>query len=68
MTLAGGCRRAAQRSRVATRRAWRCASPDPSTDVAELATEWAATDAVVGGDSDARALEAAGVRVHRLDV
>jgi Kef-type K+ transport system membrane component KefB len=44
------------------------ASPDPSDDLPQLASEWAATEAVVAEDDDARALEAAGVRVHRLDV
>lgn len=42
------------------------ASPDPGADLPELASEWAATDAVVVDEKDARALEAAGVRVHRL--
>ena len=36
-------------------------------DLAELASAWAATDAVVADDDDAAGLESAGVRVHRVD-
>jgi hypothetical protein len=41
-------------------------SPEPQADLVELATEWAASDAVVGNEEDAMALEGAGIRVHRL--
>ncbi len=41
-------------------------TPDPQADLAELATDWAATDAIVTSDDDAAALEAAGVEVHRV--
>ena len=40
-------------------------SPDPRADLAKLATEWAATDAIVARDDDAAALEAAGLDVER---
>jgi len=41
-------------------------TPEPHADLAELATEWAASDAVVGNDEDAAALEQAGIRIHRI--
>lgn len=41
-------------------------TPDPGADLAELATDWAATDAIVTSDDDAKALEAVGVKVHRV--
>ncbi len=41
-------------------------SPDRYGDLKKLATEWAATDAVVADDRDASALEAAGVNVNRV--
>lgn len=40
-------------------------TPDPSGDLAKLATDWAATDAIVTRDEDAAALEGTGVTVHR---
>jgi Kef-type K+ transport system membrane component KefB len=40
-------------------------TPDPGGDLAKLATDWAATDAIVTDDEDASALQAAGVSVHR---
>jgi len=43
-------------------------SPVPSGDLAKLAGDWAATNAIVGSDADATALEAAGVEVERLRV
>ncbi|HWH44414.1 MAG TPA: cation:proton antiporter [Thermoleophilaceae bacterium] len=42
-------------------------TPEPNEDLAKLATDWAATDAVVTADADASALEAAGVSVHRVE-
>jgi Kef-type K+ transport system membrane component KefB len=41
-------------------------SPDPQADLATLATEWAATEAIVARNEDAEALEAAGVTVQRV--
>ena len=41
-------------------------TPDPGADLAALATDWAATDAIVTSDDDAKALEAAGINVHRV--
>ncbi len=41
-------------------------TPEPHADLAELAAEWAASDAIVGNDADAAALEAAGINVHRV--
>ena len=41
-------------------------TPEPHGDLAELAKEWAASDAVVGNDADAAALEGAGIHVHRV--
>jgi len=41
-------------------------TPEPHADLAALATEWAASDAVVGNDEDAAALEQAGIRIHRI--
>jgi Kef-type K+ transport system membrane component KefB len=41
-------------------------SPDPPSDLAQLAREWAATDAIVADDADAQAVESIGVRVTRL--
>lgn len=41
-------------------------TPEPHADLAELATEWAASDAIVGTAADAAALERAGIRVHRV--
>jgi Kef-type K+ transport system membrane component KefB len=44
-------------------------TPDPEGDLAKLATDWAATDAVVTSDEHAEALEAvAGIQVHRVAV
>ncbi|HYU58949.1 MAG TPA: cation:proton antiporter [Solirubrobacterales bacterium] len=40
-------------------------SPDPAADLAKLAAEWAATDAIVGPAEAAAQLEAGGVKVHR---
>ena len=40
-------------------------SPERTRDLAKLATDWAATHAVVGSDEDAEALERAGIKVHR---
>ncbi len=40
-------------------------SPDPPSDLARLATEWAATDAIVASDEDAVALEEATIRTVR---
>lgn len=42
-------------------------TPEPNEDLAKLAADWAATDAVVTGDYDARSLEGAGVAVHRVE-
>ena len=41
-------------------------SPDRNGDLTKLASEWAASDAVVADDHDASALEAIGVNVHRV--
>lgn len=41
-------------------------TPDPDADLAKLATDWAATDAVVTSDDQARPLEEAGLTVHRV--
>jgi hypothetical protein len=41
-------------------------SPIPQEDLVRVATEWAATDAVVGREEDAEALEAAGIDVQRV--
>lgn len=41
-------------------------SPDPPADLAALALDWGATDAIVGDPADAEALEAAGVRAVRI--
>lgn len=41
-------------------------TPDPGGDLGKLASDWAATDAVVTDERDAAALEAAGVTVHRV--
>jgi Kef-type K+ transport system membrane component KefB len=41
-------------------------SPTPANDLARLASEWAATEAIVGSDRDAAALTSAGVKVHRV--
>jgi hypothetical protein len=43
------------------------ASPDAAGDLAGLAEEWAASDAIVVTDRDAGALEGAGVRVRRAE-
>ena len=44
-------------------------TPDPEGDLAKLATEWAATDAIVTSDEHAEAMEAAaGIQVHRVRV
>lgn len=43
-------------------------TPDPGADLAKLAGDWAATDAIVTSDADARALESAGISVHRVSV
>lgn len=43
-------------------------TPDPEGDLAKLAVDWGASDAVVTADEHARALEAAGIRVHRAAV
>jgi Kef-type K+ transport system membrane component KefB len=43
-------------------------SPDPVADLVKLAADWAATHAIVVGEEEADALEAAGIDVHRLDV
>ena len=43
-------------------------SPDPSADLVELANEWAASEAIVGADADAEALQEAGIEVHRIGV
>jgi Kef-type K+ transport system membrane component KefB len=40
-------------------------TPDPEADLAKLATDWAATDAVVVSERDAEALESAGIAIHR---
>ncbi len=40
-------------------------TPDPEADLAKLAVDWGATDAIVTSDAHARALEGAGVAVHR---
>jgi Kef-type K+ transport system membrane component KefB len=42
-------------------------TPDPEADLVKLATDWAATDAVVVSERDAKALEAAGITVHRAE-
>jgi hypothetical protein len=42
-------------------------SPDPPADLAKLAQDWAATDAVAALDEDAAALRAAGIAVHGLE-
>jgi hypothetical protein len=42
-------------------------SPEPAEDLARLAQEWAATDAIVGSDRDAQALEVAGAKVSRVE-
>ena len=41
-------------------------SPDPVADLVKVATDWAATDAVVVRKEDAEALEKAGVKVQRV--
>lgn len=41
-------------------------TPDPGGDLAKLAADWAATDAIVTSDEDERALEGSGVNVHRV--
>jgi Kef-type K+ transport system membrane component KefB len=41
-------------------------TPDPCADLAKLATDWAATDAIVTTDKDAKALEGSGINVHRV--
>ena len=41
-------------------------SPEPHVDLAELAGEWAATEAIVGDEADAATLEEAGIEVHRI--
>ena len=53
--------------RDASARAVSFTSPEPEADLVKLATDWAATDAIVARQEDARALEAAGIRVERLD-
>jgi Kef-type K+ transport system membrane component KefB len=42
-------------------------TPDPMGDLVKLASDWAATDAVVVHDREAEALEAAGIRVRRAE-
>ena len=42
-------------------------SPDPRADLAKLATDWAATRAIVVEAADAAALEAAGIDVERVE-
>lgn len=41
-------------------------SPEPHADLVELANEWAASEAIVGAQADADALEEAGIEVHRI--
>jgi hypothetical protein len=41
-------------------------TPDPGADLAKLAVDWAATDAIVTTDKDAKALEGSGINVHRV--
>jgi len=41
-------------------------TPEPRADLVKLARDWAATDAIVTDDDDAAALEAAGVKVQRI--
>lgn len=41
-------------------------TPEPDSDLAKLATDWAATDAVVTDEKQAKALEGAGLTVHRV--
>lgn len=41
-------------------------SPDPRADLVALATDWAVSEAIVGADDDAEALEKAGIEVHRI--
>jgi Kef-type K+ transport system membrane component KefB len=41
-------------------------SPDPTGDLAKLAADWGATNAIVGDHQDAAALEQAGLTVERL--
>lgn len=40
-------------------------TPDPDADLAKLAVDWAASDAIVTSDEQAKALEGTGVTVHR---
>ncbi len=42
-------------------------SPDPVGDLEKLASDWAASDAIAVGDSEAAALEAAGATVTRVE-
>jgi Kef-type K+ transport system membrane component KefB len=42
-------------------------SPDPEADLAKLAEDWGATDAIVATDEEAAALEGAGLNVHRVE-
>lgn len=41
-------------------------TPDPGADLVALATSWAATDAIVSAEADARALAGVGVNVVRV--
>jgi Kef-type K+ transport system membrane component KefB len=41
------------------------ASPEPAADLARIAEEWGATDAIATSADDIAALEGAGLRVHR---
>ena len=41
-------------------------TPDPGGDLAKLAGDWAATDAIVTTDEDVKALEGTGINVHRV--
>ena len=41
-------------------------TPEPRADLTRLATDWAATDAVVADEEEARALEDAGVKVTQV--
>jgi Kef-type K+ transport system membrane component KefB len=43
-------------------------TPDPSEDLARLAADWAATDAIVTSDADAQALASSGIAVHRVTI